>query len=256
METTTKNSILATGLTIIVLGLAGWWWLSGSVSLAPAGPIETESKEIAESSSEDNYAIKVKYPAISSGSELRDHRINTDLEKQAQKIISDFKKDKAEFETLTSSNGDIPVLVTTPYSLDSSFVTTKNTKNIFGVAFYVSSYMAGAAHPNNYLITANYDLTTGLPIDIADIFVDDSDYLTVLSEKSREILYKQLAKDLPYIQDQIDAGTNPKLINFEAFLVEQTGLRILFSPYQIGPYALGSVEITIPWSELELITNI
>lgn len=254
MDKEKRNSMLATGLTILVLVSGAIWWFTGR-DISPVGPVTIETKEVKESSSEENYTIDVKYPAVSTGNDLRDHRINSNIEKEIESIISGFKKDKAEFESLIDDQQENPILVTAPYSLSVIFETSKNTKGIFGAVFYVSSYMAGAAHPNNYLTTLNYDLETSSSIGIGDLFVTNSDYLTTLSELSREILYKKLEKELPYIKEQIDAGTKAQKINYESFLVTPEGLKILFNPYQIGPYALGTIDITIPWEDLADITN-
>lgn len=256
MEKTAKNSLIATGLTIVVLLAGAGWLLFGKDELPPVGEITIETKKIQETSSEENYEIDAEYPSMSGAGSLRDHRINTDIEKEINQIISNFKRDKAEFETLISENGGANSIITAPtYTLDTSFESPKPAKNIFGIAIYVSSYMASAAHPNNYLLTINYDLDTGFPIELSDLFISDVDYLTILSEKSRGILYKQFAKDLSLMKNQIDAGTSPEEINFESFLATSNGLKILFNPYQVGPYALGTVEISIPWENLAEITT-
>lgn len=41
--------------------------------------------------------------------------------------------------------------------------------------------------------------------------------------------------------------------NFENFLITDTGLRFLFPPYQVGPYAMGSWNIEVPYFELRHI---
>lgn len=44
----------------------------------------------------------------------------------------------------------------------------------------------------------------------------------------------------------ISEGTAPKEENFENFLITDNALIIIFDPYEVAPYAAGSVFVEIP----------
>jgi hypothetical protein len=37
----------------------------------------------------------------------------------------------------------------------------------------------------------------------------------------------------------------------DTFYVTADGLTYVYHPYEIGPYALGIIEVTIPWNEIK-----
>jgi uncharacterized protein YlxW (UPF0749 family) len=46
-------------------------------------------------------------------------------------------------------------------------------------------------------------------------------------------------------------GTAPLNKNFEAWNITGQGITISFGDYQIGPYAMGKAQVTIPFRDLE-----
>jgi hypothetical protein len=45
-------------------------------------------------------------------------------------------------------------------------------------------------------------------------------------------------------------GTSPDRENFLAIVLEPTGFRVFFSPYQVAAYAAGPFEVVIPYAAL------
>lgn len=111
------------------------------------------------------------------------------------------------------------------------------------------------AHPNAYLTSFTFDATTGKELRIADLF-ENPTYLETLSRISREMLIPQIAKATEVPVDEMDtsyieSGTTPEQDNFQVFYLTSTDLVIVFPPYQVGPWVLGTQSVTIPRAELE-----
>jgi hypothetical protein len=113
------------------------------------------------------------------------------------------------------------------------------------------------AHPNGYYQTFTFDTKTGAELSLADIFLPSIPYLERVSNRVRT--------DLPGIidkmssdggnstftdTDSIKMGTQPVKENFSNFYISGKNLVFVFEPYQVGPYALGTVEDPIPLAQL------
>jgi hypothetical protein len=69
------------------------------------------------------------------------------------------------------------------------------------------------------------------------------------------MLVPQIAKATETPEDELDTsyietGTTPDPNNFQIFYFEGDYLVIVFPPYQVGPWVLGTQTIRIPRSEL------
>lgn len=106
------------------------------------------------------------------------------------------------------------------------------------------------AHPNAYYRTFVFDTKTGEGLHLDDLFVSEN-YLDTLSEKSRIALKKTLGENA-YVE-MLEAGTTPFADNFQNFYLSGNEFVLVFPPYQVGPYAIGTQEVRIPLSELNNI---
>lgn len=110
------------------------------------------------------------------------------------------------------------------------------------------------AHPNAYQHAITFDAATGKELRLADVF-ESSSYLETLSKKSRALLIPQIAKVTEVKEDELDtsyleSGTTPIAENFQVFYFEGDDFVIVFPPYQVGPWVLGTQVIRIPRAEL------
>lgn len=121
-----------------------------------------------------------------------------------------------------------------------------NTKDYQSLIFTIYEF-TGGAHGNIRIKVLNYK-NTGERIYLGSIFKPESDYLKRLSDTARAKL-KESFKDLD--ESWIDDGTEPISSNFESFyFTEEDYLKIIFQPYQIGPWVIGTPEIEIKLTEL------
>lgn len=111
------------------------------------------------------------------------------------------------------------------------------------------------AHPNAYFRTFTFNAGTGTAISLSDLFIENSNYLTWLSERTRRDIPLIIQQRSGYMPDTeyLKSGTEPNPESFQNFYLEGNTLVLAFPPYQVGPYALGSVFMPIPLSDMESI---
>lgn len=106
----------------------------------------------------------------------------------------------------------------------------------------------GGAHGNRYLLIQNYDLQTGDAVSEQDLFIDD--YYEPLKALLLEALIAQTdeaetKKDLRRLGYSV-ADVVPN----ENFYVTPEGITYVYNPYEIAPYALGCIQISLPWDAI------
>ncbi len=132
------------------------------------------------------------------------------------------------------------------YTLDATYKTYQGSHSVSYVYTFVSDTLG--AHPNEYYKTFTFDTTSGTSLAIGDIFQPNSNYLQLLSTTARA--------DLPAIinniqagaadTDTINVGTQPITDDFQSWYVDGSNLVLIFAPYQVGPYSVGTILDTIP----------
>ncbi len=114
-------------------------------------------------------------------------------------------------------------------------------------------YYEGGAHGINQLITFNFDMKTGKLVTLADVFAPG--YETQL----KGILLKALKSKtgLGSMNELKDAGYLYSMDMFpsENFILNDETITFVYNPYEIAPYALGSIELIITYSEVSQILN-
>lgn len=105
------------------------------------------------------------------------------------------------------------------------------------------------AHPNAYYKSFTFDENIGKQLSLSDLFLPDSNYLSILSTLSRKSLVKQLGAN-GNETDFIDPGTTPTADNFATFAIDGNNLVLFFPPYQVAAYAFGPQSVRIPLSQL------
>jgi hypothetical protein len=129
-----------------------------------------------------------------------------------------------------------------PSTLSASFEVLLHSSDLVSVRFSIFHYGVGAAHPNHFTRTLNFQAGVGIPIDLTHVFSDISAGLSLLSRFSSETLGLEGS-------DWAD-GAAPRRENFERFNLHPDGMPITFGEYQVGPYAAGESIVVVPWSFL------
>jgi len=126
--------------------------------------------------------------------------------------------------------------------------------DLIGIAFTVSSYSAGAAHPNSYTEVVNFDLKNGKLLKLADLFTPGAKYLQALSTYCIQALKKQAkehGEDALLDDDWIKRGAGAELTNYDNWTITKKGLAVTFDPYQVAAYAAGPQSVVVPYSSLK-----
>ena len=155
---------------------------------------------------------------------------------QADSFIGDFKDNLSQAVDMPAAEAS---------TLTGTFAVHEEAHHIVSVTFSVSEYESGMAHPNNYEDTENYSTLTGSKVALKDLFIPDSDYLTLIADQANPILDKKLT-DAGF-KDWFREGAKPTADNYDDFFLTATGLDIIFNPYQVAPYVMGAVTIEIPF---------
>ena len=119
-----------------------------------------------------------------------------------------------------------------------------NIPSLWSYAMDVYEY-TGGAHGNRYLLIQNYDLQTGDAVSEQDLFIDD--YYEPLKNLLLEALIAQTdeaetKKDLRRLGYSVD-----DVVPNENFYVTAEGITYVYNPYEIAPYAMGCIQISLPW---------
>lgn len=128
-------------------------------------------------------------------------------------------------------------------TLDSTYSVAYNENLLISIHFEFYSYVAGAAHPLSYSKTLTYDMLSRQEIQLEDLFLAGSDWLTTISTYSINDLNTKGMLLFP-------EGAQPVIDNFTRWVITPEGLEFFFDPYQVAPYAAGPQQVLIPYSEL------
>jgi hypothetical protein len=110
------------------------------------------------------------------------------------------------------------------------------------------------AHPNEYYRTFTFDTSTGALLNLGDLFLS-TNYLQTLSTAARADLPSIITKASKSTADAdyISRGTVANSDNFQNWYIDGQNLVLLFPPYQVGPYSIGTILDPIPLSKLSSI---
>ncbi|SNS93003.1 Protein of unknown function [Rhodococcoides kyotonense] len=101
------------------------------------------------------------------------------------------------------------------------------------------------AHPTYIIATVTVNTENATPVTLEDLFPDLQAGLQRLSEQSALLLPNTAAGD-----DFERTGIEPIESNFANWVPSASGMNIRFGDYQVGPHAIGLVDVTIPWATL------
>jgi hypothetical protein len=212
------------------------------------GDVDLVAKQIKENNKKLNYEIAAQYPQLTGGNNPNLEKFNQAARAAVTRKVAGFKKDMApeagenteETRPEDSMGSDLTISYTVVLAQD----------DLVSVDFEVSSYFQGAAHPNSYSETFNYDLKNGKQLKLADLFKPGAKYLQAIANYCIADLKKQ-ATEKGLMAEEIEKGAAAKADNYQSWTITRRGLGIYFDPYQVGPYAAGPQFVLVPYSDLK-----
>ncbi len=101
----------------------------------------------------------------------------------------------------------------------------------------------GGAHGSSAEIGLNFNIKTGEQVKEEDFFIDDykDDLSSLLRAHLREAMKDEDSYEALFVKD-IEPNGN--------FTVSEDGVTYIYGQYEIGPYYLSIIHVTVPWEEL------
>lgn len=187
-----------------------------------------------------------KYPKLQNSL----YELSRNNRDQLSNQVAEWRNDLEETYEMGRQNGMFGEGV--PFSYDLSYGGLRTDNSIFSFFGEEYSYLGGA-HPNTCFVAYVYDTQSGKQLKLKDVLQDTSQLAEIIvDEANRNFDYHKILPDraelVPTIQKIIDEG---KL----TFGMDEDGLVVFFSNYEIGPYAIGTFQIHIPQSKYFSIFN-
>lgn len=228
------------------------------------GLIVADSYETKTLTISDPYVtFDVKYPYFKNA----DANFNSNIENLLKAKIEDHKKAskeywQARYDTQTKGENfpKVPATDADKLYFSSDFTIVQSNSSYISFVLRYSGF-SGGAHGYEINTSFNYDVKNQKLIELKDLFPNDSQYLTSLSNQSREFLMKEFAtvseddkknstpealkEYVDNIVSMINSGTEPSVENFSVFTFTGDKIKIYFAQYQVGPYAFGMPEVEI-----------
>lgn len=148
----------------------------------------------------------------------------------------------AEYQTMTKEMGGLGGC----WELETQTDTTYTGPKVLTVRIETSAY-TGGAHPSSNLALYMFDRETGRALSLTDLVSDTTALLNVVERtfrRQQELLPKtNLEEEGYFLQD--GRFFLPANIG-----VNRTGMIFYYNPYEIASYALGPIEVTVPYDQL------
>ena len=218
---------------------------------------EIIAKQIKEKNKKLKYEITAAYPQLTGVADPNYEKFNQLVRGLISRKTSDFRKEmtpSAEDELAPDENPVIDESLGSDINVNYDVALAKD--DLIAIQFTISSYSAGAAHPNSYTEVVNFDLKNGKSLKLADLFLPGSKYLQTLSTFCIEDLKKQAKAQGDYAaqdDDWIKRGAGAELTNYDNWTITKKGLGVTFDPYQVASYAAGPQNVVVPYSALKEI---
>ncbi len=211
-------------------------------SIPPTQALVLSSVAVSEDSQAPVYKIRASIPTLQGSADANVVNFNTALTNLVNSEIDAFKKSVAELPADTPFSGS---------SFDVTYALMLQRADFWGFQFDFSGYSAGAAHPYHYSRTVNYDLGLGRPLELSELFLPNSNYLTMIANYcSAELSQRDIAFE------GFSDGAIPTPENYRNWSLTPDGLLITFDEYQVAPYAAAPQTVVVPYSELETIIDL
>ncbi len=259
-------AVIAIGVLIGAFGVLLAYYLLGSQKvLAPGGETTSTAPQTGNSLTSSTapalhitehakyYDIDMTYPSATpllSVSATANAQAVSVMRAAMQQVVEQFKKD-GNFTNLTPEDVKIMRLDERQEALSSEYKVYTGPRTV-SYSFLIYSDTLGA-HPNSYYQTFTFDTQTGAQLSLSDLFLPSVSYLEKMSVRARADLpdiISKMSEGTFGDTDSIKLGTAPTKDNFSTFYVEGKNLVLVFPPYQVGPYALGTVLYPIPLAQL------
>lgn len=256
-------ALIFIGILVAALAVIAIYYMLGTQKVsAPTSPTATSTAQAATTTAAaapahitehaQYYDIDMAYPSATPLASASANVQAVAIMKAAmQSTANQFVKD-GNFANLTPKDVQMMGLDQQKESLGAQYKMYTGTHTV-SYAFDIFEDTLGA-HPNTFYQTFTFDTGTGAQLGLNDIFADEnylSELSTIANQKLPAILADREQIDVGEVDtDYIAQGAAPKAENYQDWYISGSSLVIVFPPYQVGPYALGTIEMPIPLSSI------
>jgi hypothetical protein len=170
------------------------------------------------------------------GSELETIDIEFAMNAYNNRSVDFYRQDNEEY--LEDIEEEWAFMMDWSESIDGSFLDPY--KGMISYLYYAYGYWGGA-HGMDVLTCRTFDLKTGEQIFEADLF--NTGYEDRLTEALRTNLLSRYEDQDMFFETDITPS--------DEFYLTSEGITYIYQRYEIGPYAIGIIEVTVPWSEIK-----
>lgn len=183
--------------------------------------------------------------------------IETAVDSFKNAYINNYRKEVAELYEEDIKNGTSKESLPSWYNYEYS-ITTSFNEGWKGVINYTATTFeySGGAHPNEWAQWLNFNSTTGELIKLNQVFMAGSE--VPMGKLLLEELIKQMANNLPdetiqSLEDLQNVGilNDTQIYVPENFLLEKDQVSFLYNKYDIAPYAVGMIILSLPYTAVE-----
>lgn len=118
------------------------------------------------------------------------------------------------------------------------------------INYFIETYtFEGGAHPLSQMLVLNFDKETGKTLTLEDIMVPG--YKMKLNEILQDALMKKAAcKDINELHEK-GYLFSMEMYPSSNFILGKDAIIFVYNPYEIAPYALGRIDLTINYENLK-----
>ncbi|MCM1296994.1 MAG: DUF3298 and DUF4163 domain-containing protein [Muribaculaceae bacterium] len=191
------------------------------------------------------------YPVVAiDGNSAAAAKINTDIRARIEAFKANDSVEKMAEEDYEYLTAEYPDEAFPGYTNDVVFSVKRADSNVISFTVLSSAY-TGGAHGSYSTSGLNYNAKTGDLLAFAELSEDSNAF------REDTLSYNQaLAQTEPYSERMFSAedaanGTLESVLYADgAWYLSTSGLVFISDPYALGPYAAGTIEFIIPYSEL------
>lgn len=137
------------------------------------------------------------------------------------------------------------------WEIDIKGDTLYSDPNFLTVGLETYAY-TGGAHPNTYRTLLSFDRHTGQPLHLSDLITDTTALLSIVEQAFRE---KQGMRPGQSLEDEGYFLQDGQFFLPENVAPGRDGLIFYYNPYEIAAYALGPIEVVVPYTKLKAVLN-
>ena len=196
------------------------------------------------------YIRSYSQPTVTiAGNEAASEKINADIQSRIDSFTASeqMRNEAREYYEVTLAEEDF---MFREYIESLTFAVSRNDTSV--ISFVMTTYMdTGGAHGLNGNFGINYDAKTGEIIDFSDLSEDSDKFYNDTLEYNRELAQTDEYKERMFEEGFLGEDEFENVLYAdEKWYLSDEGLVFISNPYELGPYAAGTIEFVIPYDKL------